>query len=72
MPRNFMDLEMKAKLCMENINDKRKSPIQSKGLIEDKNKSTDRLAGNEFQVCNAQKAAALMLALLVPLKLSRK
>lgn len=37
----FMDLEMKAKLHIENINDKGKGPIQSKDSVQDKNKSTD-------------------------------
>ena len=37
----FMDLEMKAKLHIESINDKGKGPIQTKDLVKDKNKSID-------------------------------
>ena len=37
----FMDLEMKAKLHIESINDKGKGPIQTKDLGKDKNKSID-------------------------------
>ena len=37
----FIDLEMKAKLHIESINDKGKGPIHSKDLVKDKNKSTD-------------------------------